>query len=117
MLPMLFVLIFVVAHAQTSPCTGTSGDCLNSPLSGTLNSVPAFLSAALGAVAKIGMPIITVYFVISGFLFVAAQGKPDKLVIAKRNFLYAVIGAALILSSWVLSTIIGDTVTQVVGGS
>jgi hypothetical protein len=113
-LPLLLLLV-VVAHADTSPCSSSSGNCLTSPLSGTLNSIPAFLSAALSGIAKIGMPIITVYFVISGFLFVAAQGKPDKLVTAKRNFLYAVIGATLILSAWVLANIIGSTVTQVVG--
>ncbi len=109
-LPLFLVLSWTIVHAQTAPCP----NCLNSP-TGSLSSIPAFLAAVLSAIAKIGMPIITVYMVITGYMFVAAQGKPDKLVIAKRNFLYSVLGALLVLSSWVLANIIGNTVNQIVG--
>ena len=113
-LPLFLLLSWTVVHAQTSPCVDASSPCLHSP-TGSLSSIPAFLAAVLSAIAKIGMPIITVYMVITGYMFVAAQGKPDKLVIAKRNFLYSVLGALLVLSSWVLANIIGNTVNQIVG--
>ena len=106
----LLLISGAVAHAD---CTGSN--CLASPLSQSLSSLPAFLSAAFTALVKISLPIITVFIVYSGFLFVTAQGNPGKLEIAKRNFFYAVLGALLILSAWVLATLIGNTLTQIVG--
>lgn len=115
LLPLCVIFVALAAHAQSTPCTGSSSGCLNSPLSGTLNSIPKFLAAVLSAIAKIGLPIITVYFVISGYLFIAAQGRPEPLNVAKRNLLYCIIGAVMVLSAWELANIIGSTVSQVVG--
>ena len=75
-LPLFVLLATVVVHAQQTPCTSSSGNCLNSPLSSSLSSIPAFLAAVLSGIAKIGLPIISVYFVIVGYMFIAAQGKP-----------------------------------------
>ena len=58
--------------------------------------------------------IITLFFVYSGFLFIFAQGNESKLTEAKRNFVYVVIGALLILGAWVIATLIGVTVSQLV---
>jgi hypothetical protein len=113
--PTLVLFAALAAHAQTSACPGGTGTCLTSPLSSSLSSIPAFLSAALSAMVKIALPIITVFIVYSGFLFVTAQGNQAKLAIAKTNFFYAVLGALLILSAWVLANLIGGTVTQLLG--
>jgi hypothetical protein len=67
------------------------------------------------AMVKIAVPIITVFIVYSGFLFVTAQGNQAKLETAKRNFLYSVLGALLILAAWVLAQIIGSTVSELLG--
>ena len=117
MAPMLVLSFAFFAHAQSSACPGGAGTCLASPLSGTLNSIPAFLSAILKAIAQIGLPVISVYIVYAGFLFVLAQGNKAKLEIAKRNFFYAILGALLILSAYALSTILANTTTQLLGGS
>ena len=114
-LPLFVLLATVVVHAQQTPCTSSSGNCLNSPLSSSLSSIPAFLAAVLSGIAKIGLPIISVYFVIVGYMFIAAQGKPEPLNVAKRNLLYSIIGAVLVLSAFELANLIGGTVTQVVG--
>jgi hypothetical protein len=34
---------------------------------------------------------------------------------AKKNFVYVIIGAALVLGAWVLSTLLGATVSQLIG--
>jgi hypothetical protein len=107
--PLLLVLLVVIVHAQT-PC---SGDCLTSPTGNV--SLQGFIAAALMAMVKIAMPIITIFIVYSGFLFVTAQGNKAKLETAKTNFFYSVLGALLILSAWVLANLIGNTVTQLLG--
>jgi hypothetical protein len=61
-------------------------------------------------------PVITVFIVYAGFLFVSARGNTETIKKAKENFMYVILGAALILGAWVLATLIGGTVSQLLGG-
>ena len=99
-------LVASVAHAEGG---------LNNPLNSNFSSVPAFIAGALKALALIALPIITLFLVISGFLFVTAQGNEQKLQKAKLNFFYVIIGALLILGAWIIATLIAGTVNQVAG--
>ena len=94
-----------IAHAQS---TG-----LQNPLKS--QDIPSFIAGALKALVIVALPIITLFIVIAGFMFVFARGNEHKLGEAKKNFVYVIIGAILILGAWVLATLIGGTVTQVVG--
>jgi len=89
---------------------------LKNPLNPNFSSIPAFIAGALKALALIALPIITLFFVISGFLFLTAQGNEAQLEKAKKNFLYVVIGALLILGAWIIATLIAGTVSQLTGG-
>jgi len=113
LLPIIMLTFVVVVHAQTNPCTNSSTNCFQNPTGST--TFDGFLAAAMTAMVKIAVPIITVFIVYSGFLFVTAQGNQAKLETAKRNFMYSVLGALLILAAWVLANIIGSTVTQLLG--
>ena len=99
-----FLTTALAVHAQT-----TQG-----PLANPLNfgSIPEFLAGALKALALIALPIISLFLVISGFLFLTAQGNQQKLDTAKKNFVYVVIGALLILGAWIIATLIAATVNQ-----
>jgi len=88
---------------------------LDNPLNPSFSSIPAFIAGALKALAMIALPIITLFLVISGFLFVTAQGNEQKLQTAKKNFLYVIIGALLILGAWIIATLIAGTVSQLTG--
>jgi hypothetical protein len=96
----------------TTTGTTTGGDTnLENPLQ--VSSLWGFLEAVLGWIVKIGAVIVGVFFVISGFKFVAAQGNEEKLSDAKRGFVYTVIGAVLLLGAWTLATIISSTVAEI----
>ena len=95
--------------------TAEAQEGLKNPLNSNFSSVPAFIAGALKALALIALPIITLFLVISGFLFVTAQGNQQKLDTAKKNFFYVVIGALLILGAWIIATLIAGTVNQIVG--
>lgn len=90
---------------------------LQNPLNPEFSSIPNFVSGVLKVMVMIALPIISLFIVYSGFLFVAAQGNSEKIDQAKRNFLYVIIGATLILGAWVIANLIGGTVTQITGTS
>ena len=107
----LLTSLFLLAMTLTTEAQ----EGLKNPLNSSFSSVPAFIAGALKALALIALPIITLFLVISGFLFVTAQGNQEKLATAKKNFFYVIIGALLILGAWIIATLIAGTVNQIVG--
>lgn len=61
---------------------------------------------------KIALPFLVIFTIYSGFLFVAARGNEEKLSEAKKNFLYVIIGAALVFGSWTIAHVLKGTVDQ-----
>ena len=78
-------------------------------------TIEKFIEGVLRAVVYIALPIIALFMVYAGFKYVAARGNESKVSEAHKNFLYVVIGAILILGAWVFATLIGGTVSQLVG--
>jgi hypothetical protein len=85
---------------------------LKNPLSDNYSSIPQFISGALKVMVMVALPIITLFMVYSGFLFVFAQGNQEQLAKAKTNFVYVIIGSILILGAWVFASLIGGTISQ-----
>jgi len=79
------------------------------------DSLQDFIAAVLRAVVMIALPFITLAFVAVGFQFLFAQGEETKLKNARKNFLWAVIGALLVMGAWTIATLIAGTVVQLVG--
>jgi len=73
-------------------------------------TINELIKTILEGVIKIGMPIIVLAIIYSGFLFVSAQGNSEKLSEAKRALLYTLIGAAILLGSWAIAQLISETV-------
>ncbi len=88
---------------------------LENPLNSNFSTIPAFIAGALKVLVIVALPIIALFIVIAGFMFVFARGNESALTKAKENFVYVIIGALLILGAWVIATLIGGTVTQLVG--
>lgn len=67
----------------------------------------------------LALPFGFFMMILAGFFFVTAQGNPEKVTKAKKNFVWTVVGLAVILSSKVLITYIqevlgeeGDTLSK-----
>ncbi len=91
---------------------------LNNPLSAggqRIDSIGDFIKEMLEAAVFILFPIAVVFIVYSGFLFVFAQGNPEKLSTAKRNFMWTIVGMALLLGAWALAQLIDNTLDAVTG--
>lgn len=115
------ILSPIVSFAQTGgnspiPTGGTSGcdpskGVICNPL-GTTTTIPGLIHTILTGALKIGIPVIALMVIYSGFLFVFARGNPEKLTKAKEALLYTLIGAAILLGSWAIAEMISSTVLE-----
>ena len=70
------------------------------------------LFAILEILLIIAVPIIIIFIVYAGFLYVTAQGNANKIQDANRALTYALIGGAIVLGARVIGAIIQATVNQ-----
>ena len=112
----LYTLIMFLIFAFPVLVAAQSAGTLQNPLNSAFSSVPNFIAGFLKVVVMVALPIISLFIVYSGFMFVMARGNSEKLGQARENFLWVIIGAILILGAWVIATLIGGTVSQLTTG-
>ncbi len=83
------------------------------PLGNSVTDLPSFIVKIINFVLMIGIPIVTLAIIYSGFLFVTAQGNSEKLKSAKQTFLYTLVGAALLLGSLAIAEAIKGTIKEI----
>lgn len=92
--------------AQSPPVSGR----IENPLKADSITGPnGLINDLINAVQIIVAPLIVIFVIYAGFLFVTARGNDRKLETAKKTLLYVLIGAAIILGAEVLSTLIENT--------
>lgn len=79
-------------------------------------TIPDFIKLVITIVLYVGIPIVALFIIYTGFLFVEAQGNPEKLTKAKKSLMYTLIGAALLLGAFVIAQAIGATVDEIKKG-
>ncbi len=102
-------MILVTASVAAAQSTGA----FDGPLKSEIKNIPDFIAMALRAMVMVALPIISLFIVYAGFMFVFARGNEGMLSEAKKNFFYVIVGAILILGAWVLATLIGGTISQI----
>ncbi|MEK7572281.1 MAG: pilin [Patescibacteria group bacterium] len=81
---------------------------IDNPISAT--TIQGLIKTILEGVLKIGIPIIALAIIYSGFLFVQARGNPGEIEKAKNSLVYTLIGAAILLGAWAIAQLISETV-------
>jgi hypothetical protein len=109
---LMLLLLFAAPLAYASSHTVLSNSLIN-PLNPQFSSIPAFIAGLLSAFLKLAIPVIGLLMVWAGFMFILAQGNEQKLKDAKKNFLYVIIGTALVLGAWAIATLIAGTISQI----
>lgn len=89
---------------------GTSDGKIDNPLK--YNSITAVLLAILDVLVIFMIPIIILFIIYAGFLYVTARGNQSTIETAHRTLLYAVIGGLLILGARALLAVIQGTVNS-----
>ncbi len=92
------------------PFITRAGSGLSNPLGTT--DLYTFLQNLLLLVAQIAFPVIVLFLVYIGFLFVVNGSKPEELKKTRQYFLWAIVGALLVLGAYSLSLAIQATVEQ-----
>lgn len=110
---MLFPLLVHGNQHQSSGSIGESGK-LKNPLGD--QTLIQFLNSIVEILVTIGIPIIIIMVIYSGFLFVTAQGNPEKLAKAKKAIMWTFIGAMILLGAEILSGAISETITTIRNG-
>jgi hypothetical protein len=99
--------------SNTPPPTSTTGTTIDNPLKDSLNDIPSFIEEILNIVLVVGVPLVALAIIYSGFLFVQAQGNAEALGKAKKALIYTLVGAVLLLGAWVLAEAIQKTVDDI----
>ncbi len=99
--------IIPVAHAVTEKLTN--------PLGG-IDTLPELIVAILRVVIAVGFPVLVLAIIYTGFLFISAQGNPDKIKDARTAFTWTIIGGAILLGALAIAELLRATVEQVGAG-
>jgi len=111
-----FVIVF--AFAICAPMVWGAEDLsitskINNPLGDKITDLPSFIKIVVEIVLTVGIPILALAIIYTGYLFVAAQGNSNKLKEAKDALLAVLIGGALLLGAFVIAEAIGGTVDDI----
>ena len=101
-----------LVHAQEvsfyeNPIKYTGGD------GQVIRNIPQFLLAMVDLAFLVIMPIIVIFIVYSGFLFLTAGDNEAKITTAKKTFMWACIGAAVALGAKVMEKAIEATILEI----
>ncbi len=108
LLAYLYLQPFSKVFAQNADCKPDGGK-LCPPVPG-ITTVGGLIEKLLNGALRIGMPVVALAIIYCGFLFVVARGNSEKITKAKEALMYTLIGAAVLLGSWAIATMISDTV-------
>lgn len=84
---------------------------IDNPIS--VNSIPDLVQKILEGLIKIGIPLLVVMIVYSGFLYLFARGEPGKISAAHDMLKYTLIGGAILLGAWALAQLIHTTLIEI----
>lgn len=90
---------------------GGGGETLKNPLK--FNSLPELISGILSGVVQLGAILLVFMLVYVGFLFVMAQGNPEKVSAARSALVWTVIGGLILLGAEAISKVIEATVQSI----
>lgn len=97
-----FLLLPVLAQAQISWE-------LESQLSG-ITTLEGLLVAILNIIVVIAVPIIILFIIYAGFLYVTARGNADQTQQATRALTYAIIGGVIVIGAVAIAEIVKNVV-------
>ncbi|NCU28072.1 MAG: hypothetical protein EOM85_00125 [Candidatus Moranbacteria bacterium] len=116
-----YSLVLIVAFSFFLPAMIINADnttiqtqmSIDNPLGKDLTDIPSFIKKAIEIVLTVGIPVLVLAIIYTGFLFIKAQGNKDELKKAKSALTGVLIGGALLLGAFVIAEAIGSTVEEI----
>lgn len=84
---------------------------IHNPIS--VHSFPELVQTILEAMIKVGIPLLVVMIVYSGFLYLTALGNPGKIQSAHTMLGYTLLGGAILLAAWAIAQLIHTTLIEI----
>ena len=100
-----------VAPQYPNPLDPDGNGVNGGPLTGP-STIPEFLALVLQGLSLLLIPLVVLFIIYAGYLFVTAQGEEGKIQKAKTALWYTIIGAAVILGAQIMADILSDTLTD-----
>jgi hypothetical protein len=111
--PLLAILMLsLVTLPRWVLAEGTLSFNVVSRLNSSITSIEGLLVAILNIFIIIATPIIVLFIIYAGFLYVTAQGNPQQIQQASRALTYAIIGGVIVLGSVALAEILANIVSK-----
>ena len=85
---------------------GPSGGGVELPNPIVSKTFGALVEKLAKVVTAVGIPLVALFLIYSGFLFVTAQGKEEQLKTAKTTFFWAIVGGAIVIGAYAIATAI-----------
>ena len=105
-----------VPGGGTNPVSGDTSQVtvidINIPNPISVGTIPEFIQKVLEFIITIGLPILAMAIIYSGFLFITAQGAEAQITKAKNALLFAVIGGFILLGSWLIAGAVKEALTD-----
>jgi len=79
---------------------------------GAGGNIGDLISAILDIVVQVGVVVVVLALIYSGFLFIVARGNEEKINKAKMTFMWTVIGAVILLGAQALSDVVCNTAKE-----
>lgn len=103
----LFIPITSADGDGTPFGVGTNSITFKNPLKS--DSLLGFIDSLIGLLMQLAIPVIALFIIYAGFLFVSARGEDAKLTKAKKTLVNTFIGTAIILGAQVIIGVIKAT--------
>lgn len=104
---LLFAAVFLVALPSRLNAAGLSYE-IKTLISPT--TIEGLLVAILNVFIVVAVPIIVLFIIYAGFLYVTAKGNVEQVQQATRALTYSIIGAVIIIGAVAISEVIKNVV-------
>jgi hypothetical protein len=102
-----FVAVLFMFLSAKSISYAQGSNTLTNPLNS--KDIPSFLLKIIEVLLIFAMPLIILYIMYAGYLFVTAQGNSSKVTEARSALLWAVVGGVIVLGAKLIFDVIEGT--------
>lgn len=70
------------------------------------SNIPDLIRGLLEIAVKIAIPVVVIFIIYAGFLFVSARGSEQQITKAKSMLTWTIVGAILVVGAWAFAVAI-----------
>ena len=105
-----YCIIFILIFFSTTLPLWAQSIQIRDPIRQT--SVESVVFSVLDFLVQLGAIALVLAIVYAGFLFVAAQGNPEKLKTARSALFWTIIGGMILLGARMIANVVENTIRQ-----